>query len=132
LLDEFEVNHLNEFQGLLDQFSGMDIKFDDEVIVLWLLNTLPDSWEVFRVSITNFALNGVVSFQIAKSGAVNEEMRRKAHGSSSQSEVLVKEARRRSQKKEHKSGREKSMSKSKSRYKNLECHFFHKIGHIHK
>ena len=35
-------------------------------------------------------------------------------------------------KKEHKGGREKSRSKSKSRYKNLECHFCHKIGHIQK
>ena len=76
-------DHLNEFQGLLDQLSGMGIKFDDEV-GLWLLNTLPESWEVFRVSITNSASNGVVSFQMAKSGALNEEMRRKTHDSSFQ------------------------------------------------
>jgi len=55
-------DHLNEFQGLLDQLLGMGIKFDDEVMGLWLLNTLPESWEVFRVSITNSASNGVVSF----------------------------------------------------------------------
>src|ERR1044072_37493 len=35
-------DHLNEFQGLRDQLSGMSIKFDDEVLGLWLLNTLPD------------------------------------------------------------------------------------------
>ena len=46
----------------------------------------------------NSASNGVVSFQMAKSGALNEEMRRKTHGSSSQSEMLVTEARGRSQK----------------------------------
>ena len=91
-------DHLNEFQGLLDQLSGMGIKFDDEVLRLWLLNTLLESWEVFRVSITNSTSNGVVSFQMAKSGALNEEMRRKTHGSSSQSEMLVTEARGRSQK----------------------------------
>ena len=56
---------------------------------------LYQSWEVFWVSITNSASNGVVSFQMAKSGALNEEMRRKAHGSSSQSEMLVTEARER-------------------------------------
>jgi len=82
-------DHLNEFQGLLDQLSGMGINFDDEVMGLWLLNTLPESWEVFRVSITNSASNGIVSFQMAKSGALNEEMRRKAHGSSSQSKMFV-------------------------------------------
>ena len=36
-------DHLNEFQGLLDQLSGMGINFDDEVMGLWLLNTLPES-----------------------------------------------------------------------------------------
>nr|KYP70932.1 Retrovirus-related Pol polyprotein from transposon TNT 1-94 [Cajanus cajan] len=70
--------HLNEFQGLLDQLFGMGIKFDNEVLGLWLLNTLPESWETFRVFITNSAPNGVVSLQAAKSGALNEEMRRKA------------------------------------------------------
>jgi len=50
---------------------------------------------------------------LAKSGALNEEIRRKAYGSSSQSDMLVTEIRGRSQKKELKGGREKSMSKSK-------------------
>ncbi|CAN6833372.1 unnamed protein product [Brassica oleracea] len=27
----------------------MGIKFDDEIHGLWLLGTLPDSWEVFRI-----------------------------------------------------------------------------------
>jgi len=35
--------HLNEFQGLLDQFLEMSINFDDEVMGLWLLNTLSKS-----------------------------------------------------------------------------------------
>nr|KYP39014.1 Retrovirus-related Pol polyprotein from transposon TNT 1-94 [Cajanus cajan] len=92
-------DHLNEFQGLLDQLSKMGIKFDDEVLRLQLLNTLPESWESFQVSITNSAPNGVVSLQTAKSGALNEEMRRKAHDSLSQSEVLITKNRGKSQKK---------------------------------
>jgi len=36
-------DHLNEFQGLLDQMSGMGIKFDDEILGLLLLNSLPQS-----------------------------------------------------------------------------------------
>nr|KYP52740.1 Retrovirus-related Pol polyprotein from transposon TNT 1-94 [Cajanus cajan] len=125
-------DHLNEFQGLLDQLSEMGIKFHDEVLGLWLLNTLPESWETFRVSITNSIPTGVVSLQAAKSSALNEEMRRKAQGSSSQSEVLVTENRGRSQKNEPKGGREKSKSKSKSRYKNVECHYCHKTEHIQR
>ncbi|RDX71413.1 hypothetical protein CR513_49249, partial [Mucuna pruriens] len=121
-------NHLNEFQGIIDQMSGMGIKFEDEILGLLLLNSLPESWETFKVSFTNSAPNGVVSLQMVKGSILNEEMRRKTQGSSSQSEVLVTENKGRSQKKE----REKSRSKSKSRYKNVECHYCHKTGHIQK
>ncbi|CAJ2627704.1 unnamed protein product [Trifolium pratense] len=125
-------DHLSEFQGLLDQMSGMGIKFEDELLGLFLLLSLPESWETFRVSITSSAPKGVVSLETAKGGILNEEMRRKAQGTSSQSEVLVTENRGRSQKKEPKGGRENSRSKSKGRYKNMECNYCHKSGHIQK
>ncbi|RDX90561.1 hypothetical protein CR513_27562, partial [Mucuna pruriens] len=79
-------DHLNEFQGIIDQMSGMSIKFEDEILRLLLLNSLPESWETFKVSITNSTPNGVVSLQMVKGSVLNEEMRRKAQGSSSQSE----------------------------------------------
>ncbi|RDY11768.1 hypothetical protein CR513_03516, partial [Mucuna pruriens] len=92
----------------------MGIKFEDEIFGLLLLNSLPESWETFKVSIINSAPNGVVSLQMVKGSVLNKEMRRKAQGSSSQSEILVIANRGRSQKKE----RERSRSKSKSLYKN--------------
>ena len=46
-------DHINDFEGVLDQLSGMSVKFDEEIQGLWLLNTLPDSWENLRVSLTN-------------------------------------------------------------------------------
>ena len=124
-------DHLNEFQGIMDQLSGMSIKFEDEVQALWLLNTLPDSWETFRVSLTNSAPNGVLTMELAKSGVLNEEMRRKAQGSSSQSDVLFTENRGRTKTKWQR-GRDKSRSKSRGKYKHLECHYCGKTGHIKK
>ena len=56
----------------------------------------------------------VVSFENVKSSVLNEEMRRKTHGTSSYSEVLVTENRGRSQKKEPKGSKQNSRSKSKS------------------
>ena len=53
-------DHLNEFQGCFNQLFGMGVKLDDEILALWLLNSLPDSWETFRVSLTNATPNGVV------------------------------------------------------------------------
>lgn len=37
------LDYLNDLQGLLDKLSGMGIKFDDEVLRLWLLNILLES-----------------------------------------------------------------------------------------
>ena len=45
-------DHLNEFQGVIDQLSARNVKFEDELQGLWLLGTLPDSWETFRMSLT--------------------------------------------------------------------------------
>ncbi|RDX73802.1 hypothetical protein CR513_46533, partial [Mucuna pruriens] len=58
--------------------SRMGIKFEDEILGLLLLNSLLESWETFKVSITNSAPNGVVSLQMVKRSVLNEEMRRKA------------------------------------------------------
>ena len=106
----------------------MSITFKDEILGLWLLNSLPDTWETFRVPIINSAPSGVVSLESIKSSTLNEEMRRKAQGSS-QPEVLLHEDRGRNFHRNQK-GRDKSKSKSKSRYKDVECHYCHKMGHI--
>ncbi|GKC62967.1 hypothetical protein Tco_1095565 [Tanacetum coccineum] len=42
-------------QGIINQLAGMDIKFEDEIQGLWLLGTLPDTWETFRTSLSNSA-----------------------------------------------------------------------------
>ena len=66
----------------------MGIKFDEEIQGLLLLGSLPDSWETFRTSLSNSALDGVISIDSAKSSVLNEEMRRKTQGSSL-SDVLI-------------------------------------------
>ena len=50
------------------------MKFEEDVLGLWLLNTLPESWEMLRVSLTNAAPKGGVTMEYVKSGIVIEEM----------------------------------------------------------
>ena len=76
--------------------------------------------------------NGIFTLQMAKASTLNEEIRTKAQSTSSQSEVLVTENRGKSQKKIMKGDGDESRSKSRSRYKNVECHYCHKIGHIQR
>ncbi|GKU85405.1 hypothetical protein SLEP1_g84 [Rubroshorea leprosula] len=112
----------------------MGVRFDDEIQGLWLLNTLPDSWEAFRVSWTNAAPDGAMTMEYAKAGVLNEEVRRinqAASSSTSQSDVLVTEDRGKSKNKGQ-GGRDKSRSKSRLKYKDLECHHCGKKGHIKK
>lgn len=124
-------DHLNEFQGVIDQLSAMNVKFEDELQGLWLLGTLPDSWETFRMSLSNSAPDGIVTIEFAKSGVLNEEMRRKSQGSASHCEALITESRGRSQSRGPK-GKSKNRSKSRSWQKNVECHHCGKMGHIKK
>jgi hypothetical protein len=112
--------HLNTFQRIINQLAEMGIKFDDEVQGLCFLGTLSDSWETFRMSLFNSAPNGVINMDLVKSSVLNEEMRRKSQGTSSQSEVLVTEKIGRSKSKGPKN-RDKSINKS-NRFANVECH----------
>jgi len=114
----------------MNQLSAMGIKFDEEIQGLLLLGSLPDSWEILRTSLSNFASDGVISMDLAKSSFLNEEMRRKSLGTSPNSDILVSEYRGRSNGRAPE--RDQSRSNSKDRYKDVECNYCHKKGHIKK
>ncbi|CAH1425256.1 unnamed protein product [Lactuca virosa] len=121
-------DHLNSFQGIINQLAGMGIKFEDELQGLWLLGTLSDSWEIFRTSLSNSAPDGIITMELAKGGVLNEEMRRKSQGSSSHSDVLVTESRGRSQSRGP-NNKGKHRSKSKGKFVDYECNHCGRKGH---
>ena len=41
------AEHLNDFQGLINQLATMNMMLDDELRALLLLSSLPDSWELW-------------------------------------------------------------------------------------
>ncbi|CAM8885310.1 unnamed protein product [Rhodiola kirilowii] len=125
------TNHLNAFQGIINQLAGMGIKFDDEIQGLWLLGTLLDSWETFRTSLSNSAPEGVISMELAKGSILNEEMRRKSQSSSSHSDVLVVERRGRSQSRGP-SNRDNQRSKLRGKFADIECYHCGKKGHTQR
>ena len=55
------TNNLNSFQGLINQLDVMGVKFDEEVQGLWLLGTLSDYWETFKMSLSNSTLDGEIT-----------------------------------------------------------------------
>ncbi|CAH9109494.1 unnamed protein product [Cuscuta epithymum] len=122
------TDHLNSFQGIINQLAGMGIKFEDEIQDLWLLGTLSDSWETFRTSLSNSAPDGIITMELAKGSVLNEEMRRKSQGSSSHSNVLVTESRGRSQSRGP-GNKGKHRSKSKGKFADFECYHCGRKGH---
>ena len=110
------AEHLNNFQGLLNELSTMKLELDDEVQTVLLLSSLPDSWETLVVSLSNSAPNGVITVNMVKDNMFNEEARRKKLGISSNIEALVTKRRRRSKNRKLYSdyNRDKPKGKSKS------------------
>ena len=125
------AEHLSNFQGLLNELSTMKFELDDEVQLLLLLSSLPNSWETLVVSLSNSTPNGVIIVNMVKDSMFNEEARRKELGISSNTEALVTERQKRSKSRNPSNdyNYDKSRGKSKSR-KDLKCFYCGKLGHI--
>ena len=132
------ADHLSNFQGVVNELTGMGISFEEEVQALLLLGSLPESWETLKVNLCNTAPGGVVTWELVKAKLLNEEAR---HGSSMEAnhvDVLATDARGRrldrdQGKSASSSGRSKSRPKSsKSTRPNVECFHCHKKGHMRK
>ncbi|PWA43159.1 TRAF-like protein [Artemisia annua] len=70
-------DHLIAFRGIIKELLEIGIKFNEEVQGLWFLGSLPDSWETFRTSFSNSAIDGVISMELVRNSVLNEEMKRK-------------------------------------------------------
>ena len=56
--DSSIVEHLNAFQGLINQYTSLEVPLADEVLALLLLGTLPDSSETLVVTLGNVIPEG--------------------------------------------------------------------------
>jgi len=125
------TNHLNNFYEIMNQLFAVGIKFDEEIQGLLLLGSLRDSCEILRTLLPKFVPDGVIFTDLANNSVLNEEIRRKSQGISSHLDILVYKYRGRSNNRAPKD-RDQSRSNSKGRYKDVECHYCHKKGHIKK
>ncbi|MCO5555143.1 hypothetical protein L7F22_008685 [Adiantum nelumboides] len=48
-------NHLSEFHTIVSQLQSQGVEFDDSVRTMFLLITLPDSWDTFRTTMSKSA-----------------------------------------------------------------------------
>mgnify|MGYP000016945791 CR=1 FL=1 len=121
--------HLSLFTGTLSQLqdSGM-APFDDKLKAIFLLLTLPDSWETLVVSLSN---NPNLTFDGVRGSILNEEIRRKASGEGGSSANMV---RGRTDKRSNYAHRNKSKSqergnRSKVKSNDVTCYQCGRKGH---
>lgn len=110
---------------------GTRRNFDNKIQELWLLNTLSDSWKTLRVYLTNSIPGVKVIIEYAKSGVLNEEVRRKFQGSSSQADIFVIKDQGRDRIRGSRN-KGKCRSKSRSEYENYSCYHCSKKEHTGK
>ncbi|GAA0170795.1 hypothetical protein LIER_24979 [Lithospermum erythrorhizon] len=107
----------------------MRVDFNDEIQALWILGSLPDSWETLSVSLSASAPDGTISKEMVSNTILNEELRRgrsKDNGqSNSGHDTLLYENKRGGGKKKFKS----PARKQKNSKKEDKCHYCDKLGH---
>ena len=86
---------INAVQGLIHQATSLEVPLADEVLTLFLLGSLPDTWETLVVTLGTAGLDGKrLSLARVKSSLLDEEARRKEKDMSSDSKALLTESER--------------------------------------
>ncbi|GAA0150163.1 hypothetical protein LIER_09165 [Lithospermum erythrorhizon] len=125
------TEHLNQVEHIFTQLSSMGIDFSDEVQALWILGSLPESWETLSVSLSSSAPDGTLSKEQVCNSIMNEELRRDGVRTgtalSSTSETLMYEGKKFSKKKT-KQPKPKAKGAGLNKKEDT-CHYCNKKGH---
>ncbi|KAH7438914.1 hypothetical protein KP509_04G036700 [Ceratopteris richardii] len=116
--------HLNAFTSILSQLQDAGLPpFDPKLKAIFLLMTLPDSWEALVVSLSN---NPHLTFDGVRGSILNEEIRRKSSGENSGSAYNV---RGRTLKKPNTGNKPRNRSKRKEKQQDVSCYQCGRKGH---
>ena len=74
------AQHLNEFNTITNQLSSVEIDFDDEIYVLIVLTSLPNSWEAMRMVVSNSTGKSKLKYDDIRDLILSEEVRRRDAG----------------------------------------------------
>ena len=72
------ASHLNEFNIIFSQMQAQKLEFGDEVKAIFLLCSLPASWDTFRIAISNSVPDGMLTFNDIVGILLAKEIHRKS------------------------------------------------------
>jgi predicted nucleic acid-binding protein len=115
--------HLSDFNTITSQLESVGITFDNEVLALVILSSLPDSWDSLVMAVSNSSGSNVLKFEDVVGVLLDEDTRRKNNSSGDISGTALNiEERGRSSKRGNDRGYGRSQSrKSQSRSTQLTC-----------
>ena len=124
------IEHLNNFKGLINQLTKIEMKIDDELQALLLLSSLLESWDTLVVTLSNSAPEGKLTMDTVSDSLLGEEARRIERGESIHPEANVIENRGRNETRGRNKSRDphQSRGRSKSRSK-ITCYYCGRMGH---
>ena len=124
------IEHLNNFKGLVNQLTKIDMKIDDELQALLLLSSLPESWDTLVVTLSNSALEGKLTMDTVSDSLLGEEARRMERDESIHLEANVVKNQGRNETRGRSKSRNphQSRGRSKSRSK-IACYYCGRMGH---
>ena len=123
------TEHLNQLEHIFNQLTTMGVEFNDEMQALWLMGTLPESWETLCVSLSNSSVNMALTKQATVNALLNEEVRRRSNSDGSQvtsQETLMYDHKKKGKKVKSFQSKTKSTARDK---KGDQCHYCNKTGH---
>jgi hypothetical protein len=129
------AKHLNEFNTITNQFSSVEIEFNDEIRAFIVLASLPNYWEAMRMAVSNSAGKGKLNYDDIQDFIFNEEVcRRDAGIDNAEGQAFVTQNKSRSRSKgrnDRATFNDRSKSKDRSQYKETsECFHCRKKGYI--
>ncbi|KAL6529536.1 hypothetical protein OROGR_015159 [Orobanche gracilis] len=121
------ADHINEFNSTISRLGSVDIKFDDEVLALMLLSSLPESWSGVVTTVSSTCGTTKLTYRGIQDMILSEGVRRQnAVGSSDN--LLSMEERGRNSNKGGRRGTNKGRGQSRSR--NVTCWNCQEKGHF--
>ena len=127
---------MNEFNTITNQFSSVEIDFDDEIRVLIVLASLPNNWEAMRMAVSNSTGNEKLRYNDIRDLIMAEEIRKRDAGETSGfGSALNLETKGRGNNRDSNRDRSKSINSNRNRSKSrsgqqVQCWNCGKIYHF--